>query len=160
MSLLVSIIGDANVRRNMTGLNVASRETMKNAQIIDFLGLSPVDQALNEVRAESTICIFAAITDPIVANGDCGTIFASIDPVLNSLHAAISAYCSAHPNLQVRTDSLRQVCFFFVYVVGNLEPMTFLISHDIDIASQPLSQDMPGLEPLITTQGLGLWVVA
>ena len=98
---LISIIGDANVRRNMTGLNVASREAMKNAQVIDFLGLCPIDQALQEIRAESTIVIIAALTEPLVANGDCGTIFASIDPILTSLHHSISTFCSAHPTLQV-----------------------------------------------------------
>ena len=102
---LFSIIGDANVRRNWTGLNIASREAMKTAQIIDFLGLTPIDQALQEVRVESTICIIAAITEPIVANGDCGTVFASVDPVLTSLHASISAFCSAHPGLQVLMGS-------------------------------------------------------
>ena len=35
MSRLISIIGDANVRRNMAGLNVSSRDAMKNAQVID-----------------------------------------------------------------------------------------------------------------------------
>ena len=74
---------------------------MKTAQVIDYLGLTPIDQALNEIRAESAICIIAALTDPIVANGDCGTIFASIDPVLSSLHASISAYCTAPPAIQV-----------------------------------------------------------
>ena len=101
MARLISIIGDANVRRNMTGLNIASRESMKNAQIIDFLGLCPIDQALQEIRAESTICIIAALTEPLVSNGDCGTIFASIDPILTSLHLSISTYCSSHPTLQV-----------------------------------------------------------
>ena len=127
MSLLVSIIGDANVRRNMTGLNVASRETMKNAQIIDFLGLSPVDQALNEVRAESTICIFAAITDPIVANGDCGTIFASIDPVLSSLHASISAYCTAHPAIQVFLTYHFEALFLFYSKFGVISRLFVLV---------------------------------
>ena len=102
MARLVSIIGDANVRRNMTGLNVASREAMKNAQVIDYLGLCPVDQALQEVRPESNICIFAAITEPLISGGDCGTIFASIDPILTSLHACIAAFCVARPNLQVK----------------------------------------------------------
>ena len=101
MARLVSIIGDANVRRNMTGLNVASREAMKNAQVIDYLGLCPIDQALQEVRPESTMCIIAAITEPIIASGDCGTIFASVDPTLASIHATVAAFCQAHQNLQV-----------------------------------------------------------
>ena len=101
---MYSIIGDANVRRNMTGLNVASRESMKNAQIIDFLGTTPLDQALMEIRAESSICIISALTDSIVANGDCGTVYASVDPILTAYHSSIAAYCLAHPQLQVSYD--------------------------------------------------------
>ena len=101
MSRMISVVGDDNVRRNMTGLNLASREAMKSAQIVDFLGLTPIDQTLLEVRPESSICIVSALTDPIVANGDCGTVFASVDPILTSLHASIAAYCSAHPQIQV-----------------------------------------------------------
>ena len=40
---LFSIVGDANVRRNMTGLNIASRATMKSAQIIDCVQISGLD---------------------------------------------------------------------------------------------------------------------
>ena len=85
----------------MTGFNVASREAMKGAQIIDYLGVGPIDQALLQVRPESTVCIIAAITDSLVANGDCGTIFASVDPVLTTLYTSISAFSSAHPALKV-----------------------------------------------------------
>ena len=53
MSRLISIIGDANVRRNMTGLNVGSREAMKNAQVIDYAAPAPFDQVLKEVRADA-----------------------------------------------------------------------------------------------------------
>ena len=102
ISRLFTIIGDGNVRRNMTGLNVASRETMKNAQIIDYLGVGSINVALQEVRPESQVCIVAAITDLLVSGGDCGTIFASIDPPLTSFRDRIVAFCTARPLLQVR----------------------------------------------------------
>ena len=99
---IFSIIGDANVRRNMTGLNVASRDIMKAAHVIDFMGTTPFDQALLEVPPNSTACIIAAMTDSLLMNGDCGTIFASIDPVLNTFFASISAFCNAHQTIEVR----------------------------------------------------------
>ena len=104
-----SIIGDANVRRNMTGFNVASREAMQSAQVIDFLGVTPIEQALNEVRPESTVCIVAAVTDLLLSSGDCGTIYASIDPVLDSFFTSLSRFCVSRPDLQVR------VFFFFFF---------------------------------------------
>ena len=101
VSRLFTIIGDANVRRNMTALNIASRETMKSAQIVDFNGEGSFDSALASVRSESSVCIVAAITDLLLSNGDCGTISASIDPVLNTFSAQIVQFCNAKPNLQV-----------------------------------------------------------
>ena len=102
VSRLFSFIGDANVRRNMTGLNVASRESMKNAQIIDYTSGS-IDAAFQEVRPESNVCIVSAITDLILSGGDCGTIFASIDPALTDLHTRLSSFCVARPSMQVRS---------------------------------------------------------
>ena len=114
ISRIFSIIGDGNVRRNMTGLNVASRDSMKNAQIIDFIGAGPIDVAFTEVRPESTVCIVAAITDLLLSNGDCGTIFASIDPVSTDLHNRFVAFCQARPDLQVCSVAL--VCSFPINV--------------------------------------------
>ena len=96
-----SIIGDANVRRNMTLLNVASREVMKAAQVIDYTGVAPLTTALEEIRPESSVIIIAAITDLLLSGGDCGTISSSIDPVLDSFFSAVSGYCVAHPSHQV-----------------------------------------------------------
>ena len=97
---MYSIIGDANAKRNMTNLNIASRQSMKQAQVIEYLGVTPIDQSLHAVRKESTVCIIAAVTEMIIVNGDCGTVSASVDPVFSDLHAKISAFCSANPQLQ------------------------------------------------------------
>ena len=106
---LFSIIGDANVRRNMTGLNVASREVMKSAQIIDYLGVTPIEQALSEVRDESSVCIVAAITDLLLSGGDCGTIL-RIDPQLNTFFSAVSIFSQARPAVQVILFMLSRPC--------------------------------------------------
>ena len=95
---IFSIIGDANVRRNMTSLNIGSREVMKSAQVIDFA--SSLDQAFQQVRTESNVCIVTCITDVLLANGFCGTVYASIDQALTSFFTSISGYSVAHPALQ------------------------------------------------------------
>ena len=101
MARLVSIIGDGNVRRNMTGLNVASRETMKNAQVIDYVAPGSFDAAFKEIRPDSTVCIIAALTDLLLSGGDSGTIFATIDPILNSFRTKVFDLCATRPNLEV-----------------------------------------------------------
>ena len=102
MSWLFSVVGDSNVRRNMTGLNIASREVMKSSQIIDCASLSSLDVALGEVRRESNVCIVAALTDFLLTSGDCGTISSAVDPVLDSFRSKIATFCNARQDLQVR----------------------------------------------------------
>ena len=101
MSNIFTIIGDANVRRNMTGLNMASREVMKNSQIIDCSSMSTLDDALTNVRGESNVLIIASITEFLLASGDCGTISAAIDPVLASFRTTIHGFCAFKPAFQV-----------------------------------------------------------
>ena len=100
VSRIFTIVGDGNVRRNMTALNIASRTSMKSAQVIDHVGI-PLEQALLGVQPESNVCIIASITDMLISGGDCGTIFSTIDPVLASLHAQITSFCISRPSIQV-----------------------------------------------------------
>ena len=99
-SRMISIVGDPNVRRNMTGLNIGSREVMKSAQVIDYT--TTIDQALQEVRPESNVCIIACITDLLMSNGFCGTVYASVDQLLSSFTASVTSYSAAHPAVQAR----------------------------------------------------------
>ena len=102
VSRLFTIVGDLNIKRNMTGLNVASREAMKSAQIIDCVSMSTLDDALNEVRKESAVLVIAAFTEFLLSGGDCGTIASSIDPILAELSTKIKGFCSFRPDLKVR----------------------------------------------------------
>ena len=75
---------------------------MKSAQILDYLGVGPIDPILAQVRPESTVCIVAAVTELLISGGDCGTIFSSIDPVLNSFYASLSGFSASRPDVQVK----------------------------------------------------------
>ena len=105
VSKLYTIIGDANVRRNMIGMNIASRESMKAAQIIDCVSMATLDDALSEVKSETEVLIVAAITEFLLASGDCGTIFSSVDPILSALATKLSNFCGHRPSLKARSDS-------------------------------------------------------
>ena len=88
----------------MTGLNMASRDTMKNAQIIDYIAPASFDASFNQVRAEAEVCIIAALTDLILAGGDSGTISASIDPILLSFRTKLFDFCASRPALQASSQ--------------------------------------------------------
>ena len=105
-SRMFSVIGDANITRNMTGLNMASREVMGNSQVLECVSMSAMDQALNDVRGESEALIVACITEFLLCGGDCGTIYSSIDPVLAAFSTKMKAFCAFRPQLQVRWFTL------------------------------------------------------
>ena len=102
MSRLFSIIGDSNIRRNMTGLNIASRDSMKTAQVISCPPLSELESALASVRSESNVCIYAGLTGHLLASPEGNTIYATIDPVLSQIRDLLFKICSVRPSLQVR----------------------------------------------------------
>ena len=110
ISRIFSIIGDQNVRWNMTGLNVASREIMKTAQVIDCSTLATLEAALNEVKAETEVLIVACVTEFILSSGDCGTIHSSIDPVLTTFASKMVAYCGYRPNLKAGSQFVLMTC--------------------------------------------------
>ena len=101
VSRLFTVIGDGNVRRNMTGLNIASRETMKSAQVVQCSGLGGLVNSLAEVRAESSVCIFASITELFLAAEDCGTIASTVDNVLHVLREKLDSFCRSRPTAVV-----------------------------------------------------------
>ena len=89
VSRLFTIIGDSNVRDNMTALNIASREVMKRAQIISCPPLSGLGSSFSEIRPETDVCIFAGMTQLLLSTSECSTIYATIDPVLASIRLEI-----------------------------------------------------------------------
>ena len=101
-SRMFSVIGDANVTRNMTGLNMASREVMGNSQVLQCSSMATIDQALNDVRPESEALIVACITEFLLCGGDSGTIYSTIDPVLAAFSTKMKGFCAFRPQLQVR----------------------------------------------------------
>ena len=90
ISRLFTILGDANVKDNMTALNMASREVMKKAQIIPCPAMSNLGLALYGVRDESNVFIFAGVTQLILSTEECNTIYATIDPVLASIREELA----------------------------------------------------------------------
>ena len=95
------MIGDANIRRNMTGLNMASRDTMKSAQVLPCDGLSSLDPALTQIRPESGICIVACITEMLLSGDDTGTVASCIESVCTVVKGLVVALCTSRPGLQV-----------------------------------------------------------
>ena len=102
-----TVIGDSNIKRNMTSMNIASRTVMKDCQVIDCPSLDTLEAALASVRDESTVLIFSAISELLASGSDRGTVQASMNFVLSSVATKLSILCRARPSLQVLLLSCR-----------------------------------------------------
>ena len=96
-----SILGDRNVIQNMTTLNMASRESMQKAQIISCPVLSNLPSAIGEIRADSNVFVFAAITEYLLAAPEGNTIQSTVDPVYRDIRDRLFRLCAERPHLQV-----------------------------------------------------------
>ena len=101
---IYSIIGDSNVKRNMTSMNIASRSVMKDCQVVDCNGLDNLEVSFAAVRDESTVCILSAISELLVSGPNRGTVQASVNHVLTSVAGKLAIFCRARPSLQVRVE--------------------------------------------------------
>ena len=101
MARQFSVIGDSNIRRNMTTMNMASRQAMSGCQIIDCPSLSDLENSFAAIRAESDVCIFQAVTHLLLIAPDLGTVQSTIDTLFHELSAKIVVLCRARPDLMV-----------------------------------------------------------
>ena len=98
---LFTVIGDANVRRNMTAMNVASRESMTTAKVIDCSELNDFAQALRQVSQDTTVCLVQCLTSFLVAANDAGTIFGTVDPVIGEFSTQLRGFSASRNNIQI-----------------------------------------------------------
>ena len=101
MARQFSVIGDSNIRRNMTTMNMASRQAMSGCQIIDCPSLSDLENSFTAIRAESDVCIFQAVTHLLLIAPDIGTVQSTIDTLFHELSGKIVVLCKARPDLMV-----------------------------------------------------------
>ena len=98
---LYTVIGDSNVRRNMTTMNAASRESMSTAKIIDCIAIATLAQALRDVSADTTVLLIQCLTSFLVSCEDTGSIFGTIDPILGEFNTLVRGFANSRQALHV-----------------------------------------------------------
>ena len=96
-----TVIGDGNVRRNMTTMNIASRPSMGTARVSDCVALPLFSEALVNVSAETTVCVVQPISSFLASSVDTGSILSTIDPVMTEFSIQLRRFCAARSALQV-----------------------------------------------------------
>ena len=98
---LYAVVGDGNVRRNMTTMNIASRPSMSTAKVIDCQSFDQFPAALGDVPADATVLIVQSLTSFLCACPDTGSIYSTIDPLLTEFSNQLREYCSRRATLLV-----------------------------------------------------------
>ena len=132
---LFSIIGDSNVRNNMTPFNIRDRPGLSDAQVLSSSRLEVLPDALRSVRTSSNILIISCISNFIIASEESSSVSGRIGPVLADVRQHIDTFCLsrqstlvliAPPMYRTRpywyTTSLPEVLMEFSAVVSANRP--------------------------------------
>ena len=101
MSLVFSLVGDTNVRQNVTKNSCRASPSLKAAQVLFCGAIEAFVTSLSEVRAESNVCVVACISSFVasaISEGSSSSVSQRVDPVLQEVHAAIMEACLSNPS--------------------------------------------------------------
>ena len=98
-SKVFSIIGDSNVRKNISKTNSRACPLMTGCQVLSCGKLQLLDESLNQIRKESNVCILSCITNFLVSSEEDSRVSRRIEPVLDEFCTSLSAACAARPDV-------------------------------------------------------------
>ena len=98
-----SLLGDSNVSRNLTKTTLRSNPVLKLTQIIPCGHIGLFSEALKNVRAESSVCIVACLTNFLTSSDGNSSVASRVEPVLQQIVVQLHEACVRAPN-----------CFFVV----------------------------------------------
>ena len=95
-----TIIGDSNVRRNMTSSVTSDRPVMANAQIVPSGRLSSFAASLDSTRLESNACVVSCISNFLSTSAP-GPSAGRIERVITDFFTKIRSFCASRPEVSV-----------------------------------------------------------
>jgi hypothetical protein len=99
ITMVFTILGDTNIRRNVTSLNMESRELLKGSQVVDFKKFSEFESSVASIRAESTVCLIAGLTEALSSLSDAGSVLSTIDTPLSDFRDQLRGFASSRTGL-------------------------------------------------------------
>ena len=98
-SWVFSIIGDSNVKRNVTLTNKRACPLMSTCQFLTCHKVQLLEAALGQVRPESNACLLACVSNFLTDSDEDPVVSKRIEPVLDEFSSALRNFCSAHPDV-------------------------------------------------------------
>ena len=101
ISRVFTVIGDSNVRQNMTPFNVRDRPGLSDAQLLSCTRLDLLPDVLRSVRANSNVVIVSCLTNYLTSSDQSDSVLTRVSPYLVEFRQHLDAFCSARPTTQV-----------------------------------------------------------
>ena len=92
-----TIVGDSNIKRNVTKTNTRACPQLSGAQVLSCQKIELLDEVLGRVRKESTICIISCITNFLTSSEEDSMVSKRIEPVLDEFLTILTSACSGLP---------------------------------------------------------------
>ena len=94
---MFSVIGDSNVKNNMTPFNIRDRPGLSDAQVLSASSLEVLPDALRSVRVASNVLVLSCLTNYLTCTEDNASVSSRVYPVLSAFRQHVEAFCSARP---------------------------------------------------------------
>ena len=92
-----SMIGDSNVKRNISKTNSRACPQMSGCQVLYCQKFELLDEVLGRVRDASDVCIVACITNFLTASEEDPMVSKRIEPVIDQFATVLAEVCSSRP---------------------------------------------------------------
>ena len=100
-----SIIGDSNIKRNISKTNARACPQMSGSQILSCQKLELLDEVLGRLRNETNVCILSCVTNFLTSSEEDSVVSKRIEPVLDQFAGAISDARNVKWVLDVKIES-------------------------------------------------------
>jgi len=99
--VVVTVIGDSNIQRNLVDYNCGNREEIKSAQVIPCTSMTTFGGCFQKVRPECTVLILSCLSNFIRDSESSSDPTVRITSVLETFRSILFPYCVAHPVLSI-----------------------------------------------------------
>ena len=142
MSRIFSIVGDSNVTRHMNPMNCRDRPLMSGCEVLPCGKMSLLAEALQAVRAETSVCVVSCVTNFLTGSVSAGaSVSLRVEPVLLEFCKILNKFSEDRPELSCLVtapmyrrsplwfrDSLPEILTKFSEVMKQRGPRVHLMS--------------------------------
>ena len=100
MAMMFTIIGDSNVKRHMNPMSCRDRPLMSSAQVLQCGRLEVLAEAIKQINAEATICIFSCVTNFLTSVDGASNVSLRVEPIFLDFLAKIESLRTTRPDLK------------------------------------------------------------